>query len=67
MVERRFQAHVQIGIVASRLLTRLQRFAADGTFMGAWGGEGTSEGQFQSPAGVAVAGPDSEPAPDAAG
>lgn len=36
---------------------RVQRFAADGAFVGAWGSTGAGDGQFNEPRGVAV-GPD---------
>jgi len=36
---------------------RIQRFNATGNFLGAWGSQGTGNGQFQFPSGVAV-GPD---------
>jgi len=34
---------------------RIQRSSATGTFLGAWGSQGTGDGQFDSPRGVAVA------------
>ncbi len=34
---------------------RIQRFSADGTFLGRWGQQGYNDGQFSSPGGVAVA------------
>ncbi len=33
---------------------RVQRFDADGAFLGAFGGTGTANGQFESPTGIAV-------------
>ena len=34
---------------------RIQRFSADGSFLGKWGSEGSGDGQFHLPYGVAVA------------
>jgi Ca2+-binding RTX toxin-like protein/sugar lactone lactonase YvrE len=33
---------------------RVQKFSSDGTFLKAWGGSGTDQGQFHSPAGIIV-------------
>lgn len=33
---------------------RVQKFSNDGTFLKAWGGSGTGQGQFHTPAGIAV-------------
>ena len=41
--------------MADGLNHRLQYFDADGTYLGQWGGEGTSEGQLRYPSGLAVA------------
>jgi T5SS/PEP-CTERM-associated repeat protein len=38
--------------VADRGSNRIQRFAADGTFINRWGGIGTGNGQFSSPADI---------------
>lgn len=34
---------------------RIQRFSADGTFLGKWGSYGSDDGQFNSPSGLTVA------------
>jgi DNA-binding beta-propeller fold protein YncE len=33
---------------------RIQKFSSDGTFITAWGSEGTGNGQFSSPYGIAI-------------
>ena len=40
---------------ADTLSHRIQRFSATGTFLDAWGSQGTGDGQFDTPRGVAVA------------
>ena len=37
---------------------RIQKFSPDGTFLTSWGSEGSGNGQFDSPHGVAVDGSD---------
>jgi len=41
--------------VADTLNHRIQRFSADGTFLGKWGSEGSGDGEFERPVDVAVA------------
>jgi len=43
--------------VADTVNHRIQRFSANGEFLGAWGSRGSGDGQFNAPYGVAV-GPD---------
>ena len=40
--------------VSDHFNDRVQRFAADGTFLGAWGGAGSGPGEFAEPSGIAV-------------
>ena len=40
--------------VSDHFNDRVQRFAADGTFLGAWGSAGTGPGEFAEPSGIAV-------------
>jgi DNA-binding beta-propeller fold protein YncE len=41
--------------VADRINNRIQKFTSEGVFVTKWGAEGTGDGQFQWPWGVAAA------------